>query len=183
MFLLLVVLIAASAFAGTPGASAKNLCAASRIPPEARKLLRRRASGWILQDVSRLNAFARKRWAAEKPRSCPGFAIGRFESTVTSYGVLLVPRKIQARGYRLVVLTRSNGRYRLREAEASKSENSANLFIRSIPISRFFDLRAKRKFNISVADGILLVDSGRSEYESDIFFWSGEAYHSQPVHY
>lgn len=183
-FLLLIALFAASAFAGAPGASAKNFCSVSKIPAEARRLLRRRAGGWILQDAGRLNASARKRWAAEKPVSCPGFAIGRFESAASvSYGVLLVPRKTSARGYRIVVLTRLNGRYQLKEAEASNSADSANFFIRGIPISRFFDLRAKRKFNISVADGIVLVDAGRGEYESDLFFWSGDAYHSQPVHY
>ena len=182
--LLLIALVAASAFAAPRRASAKNLCAADTIPADARKLLRRRSSGWIVQDVNRLSASARKRWTAEKPLSCPGFALGRFESTGSvSYGVLLVHRKTSARGYRLVVLTRSNGRYQLREAEASNSADSANFFIRGIRISRFFDLRAKRKFNISVSDGILLVDSGRGEYESDIFFWSGDAYHSQPVDY
>lgn len=82
-----------------------------------------------------------------------------------------------------MVLTRLDGRYRLREAEASKSADSANFFVRSVPLSRFFDLSAKRKFNIASPGGILLVDSGRDEYESDIFFWSDGAYHSQPVDY
>lgn len=181
--LLLVALFAASAFAGPRRASGRNLCGVNRIPAEVRRLLKKRAGGWILQDVDRLSASARDRWAAEKPPSCPGLAIGRFESTTVSYGLLLVPRKTSTKGYRLLVLTRLAGHYRIREAEASKSADSTNFFIHSIPISHFFDLRAKRRFNIRFPAGIVLVDSGRGEYESDMFFWSGGAYHSQPVHY
>ena len=182
--LLLVALFVASAFGAPCRAAGKNLCGVNRLPAKARELLKKRASGWTVQDADRLSASARERWAAKTPPSCPGIAIGRFESTRTvSYGLLLVPRKNSARGYRLFALTRLGGHYQIREAEASKSADSANFFIRSVPISHFFDLRAKRKFNIRFPDGILLVDSGRDEYESDIFFWSGGAYHSQPVDY
>lgn len=183
IILLLVALLAASAFGGPRRASAKNLCGVNRLPAKVRELLRKRASGWTLQDVDRLNASARERWAAKKPPSCPGLAIGRFESTTVSYGLLLVPRKTSTRGYRLFVLTRSDGHYRIGEAEASTSADSANFFVRSVPLSHFFDLRAKRRFNTRFPDGIVLVDSGHGEYESDIFFWSGGAYHSQPVDY
>ena len=184
IILLLIAVFAASTFAGPRRASGKNLCAASRIPAGARGLLRRRASGWTLQDVGRLSASARERWAAKRPSSCPGLAIGRFESTMTvSYGLLLVPRKTSAKGYRLLILTRLDGHYRLREAEASKSADPANFFVHDVPVSRFFDLNAQRKFNIRFPDGIVLVDSGRNENESDIFFLSGGAYHSQPVDY
>ncbi len=56
-------------------------------------------------------------------------------------------------------------------------------FVRKVPIGRFADQSARRKFHMKGIDGILFVDTSANDYESDLCFWNGSSYDHEPVDY
>src|SRR5580692_3273210 len=66
-------------------------CSLARLPVELQTRLQAEFASWRLQEISDLSPNAKGRWQAEKPLSCPGVAVGRFEKmSETSYAILLV---------------------------------------------------------------------------------------------
>jgi len=67
--------------------------------------------------------------------------------------------------------------------EQSDEGIGRNLFVKRVPIDKFFDKPSQLKFNVASKDGILLVDAGEKEYEADIYYWSNGKYRHDPVDY
>lgn len=156
------------------------------LPSDIQHRLGQQFDSWRVQEAKDLSATARERWQSEKPKACPGIAEGRFAGgTALSYAVLLVPSSHPDGGYKFLVFSPSHGKgsYELTIVEQSNHGGAGNYFIHCVRISKFFDERSRRKFGVKTTEGILLVDAGAKEYETDVYFWVSGGYQHQPVDY
>lgn len=186
----IVVTIAGLLFTAlaTPVASEdqSRACTLTMLPPEMQRHIQTNYSSWQVQDVSNLSASAKGRWQSEKPLSCPGIAIGLFQRVnQKSYAVLLVPANKPDTRYRLLVFTpsESGSPEPIRIIEQSDMSGASNFFVHQITISKFFSTEWVKKLRVSTKEGILFADAGKSEYETDIYFWTGEKYRHEAVDY
>ena len=174
----------ASALPGTAGEAVS--CSVEPFPGSIRSQLKDDLVSWKVQQREDLSKNTRGRWESEKPLQCPGIAIGRFEGgDASAYAVLLVPRNRSTAGFRFLIFAPTDGAstYIRRVLEQSSDSAAENFFIRSIEIRKFFDAASKAKFHVRTSDGILMVDAGESEYETDIYFWANGQYEHQAVDY
>lgn len=170
------------------GAITRNiaLCKSRPLPIDVQRCLRSKFGSYKVQEPSDLSLNARERWQAEKPLRCPGIAVGQFtNSRVPSYAILLVPRSHLDFGYKLLIFNSRIGQpsFEMRIIEHSGESKPRSLFIRAISISRCFDERSRSKFHVRTSEGILFVDAGEQEYETDIFFWANGTYKGEPIDY
>lgn len=181
----LLILLWPLILAGQSG-RAKISCASESLPAEIQRRLREDYEGWRIQTQEYLSPRARGRWESEKPLTCPGIAVGRFENAETlSYAVLLVRAKQTDAGYRFLVFSQKSGDERYEPTLLDKLDDSgaANYFIHAVPMSKFFDEASRKKFQAHTRDGVLLVDSAENEYEVDVYFWSADHYRHEPIDY
>jgi hypothetical protein len=161
-------------------------CTLTRLPAEMQRHIQTNYSSWRLQDVSSLSATAKERWQSEKPVDCPGIAVGQFENmNQKSYAVLLVPADKPDTGYRLLVFTpnRRQAPKRFKAVEQSDKIGASNFFVHQIQITKVFSAEWEKKLRANTRDGILFVDAGESEYETDVYFWTGDEYGRKPIDY
>jgi len=141
----------------------------------------------MIQRPSNLTPSGRRGWEYKKywkPNECPGIAVGSFEESRPSYAILLVQSDQSDRGYRLLVFRpQVSGKYRPTTLESSDRPGAKDTFIRSVHISVFFDSRSLRQFKPVGRDGILIVESGVSQYGADVFFRTASGYQREPVEY
>ena len=163
----------------------RNLCSES-FPSGIQRRLREEYPSWQIQKPENLSPRARGRWQSEKPLTCPGIAVGRFEkTTMSSYALLLVPVEHSDAGYRFLIFTQKSGEtgYDGRLVDRLDGSGAANYFVRSVPISKFFDEASRRKFQAHEPEGVLLIDAAEKEYEVDVYFWSEGRYRHEPLDY
>jgi hypothetical protein len=163
-----------------------QVCTLTLLPAEMQNHIQTAFSSWRLQEVSNLSANAKERWQSEKPLACPGIAVGQFENmNQTSYAVLLVPANKRDTGYRLLVFT-PNARHSpepFRVIEQSDMIGASNFFVHRIQIAKVFSSEWVKKLRVSTKDGILFVGAGTSEYEADVYFWTGDKYQHDAIDY
>jgi hypothetical protein len=156
-------------------------CSLDVLPTAVRRRLNTEYSSWKIQDVFNLSASARRSWEYKKygkPSRCPGIAMGTFENESEAYAVLLVPRARPERAYRFLVFSSGDGEpaYQLTTIEAFDEGGAENLFIRSVRISDFFNTAARKKLGIAANEGVVIVESGKDELWTDVFFWTKHGY-------
>jgi len=156
-------------------------CSIDILPPAVRHQLVTEYSSWEIQDMLNLSASARRSWEsnkAGKPSMCPGIATGAFESASEAYAVLLVPRGRPERAHRFLVFSPRDGRagFQLTTIEAFDDGGAQNLFIRSVRISDLFNITARKKLGITANEGVVIVESGKKESWTDVFFWTKHGY-------
>jgi len=181
MLILLWPLVLAGQTGGT-----KISCASESLPSEIQHRLAEDYGAWRIQKEEYLSARARGRWESERPLTCPGIAVGRFENTETrSYAVLLVHAQQTDAGYKFLVFSQKSGEaiYEPRLVDKLDDGGAANYFLHAVPISKFFDEASRKRFQAHTPDGILLIDSAESEYEVDVYFWSAGHYRHEPIDY
>ena len=164
-------------------ARATIVCDLAAFPLELQQRVKTEFPSWKIQDSRNLTENAKARWQAEKPLACPGIAAGHFESlTRLSYAVLLVPLTNPNSAYRLLVFTTTNEEQgALTVVERSDLPGAANGFVRTVPITKVFNADWRRKLNVGGPEGILFVDAGLDEYETDVYFWSEGKYRHEPI--
>lgn len=163
-----------------------DLCNVQSLPVDIQNLLNQEYGSWKVQEPANLSHRAREAWEPEKPLACPGIAVGYFESAkALAYAVLLVPAGHADQGYRFLVFSEKLGQpgYEVRVLDKLDEKGAANYYIQSTPISKFFDVPSRKKFQARTKDGILLTDSGENEYGVEVYFWSGGRYRHEPVDY
>jgi hypothetical protein len=161
-------------------------CTSAVLPAELQRHIQTDFPSWRPQNVSTLSANAKERWQSEKPLDCPGIAIGLFENmNQRTYAVLLVPANNPDAGYRLLAFTPHGGQSpdAFRVIEQSDKIGASNFFVHQIRIAKVFRTEGVRKLRINTRDGILFVGSGKSEYETDVYFWTGTRYRHEPIDY
>ena len=174
-----VVLLLSTLLFGQGAARANQsptLCKVESLPSEIQNRLKEEYGSWKIQEPTYLSQRAREAWEPEKPLTCPGVAVGHFESAKSlSYAVLLVPTGHPDEGYRFLAFSQ--------KLDKLDEKGAANYYIQSTPISKFFDEASRKKFQAHTMDGILLTDSGENEYGVEVYFWSGGRYRHEPVDY
>ena len=163
-----------------------ELCKVESLPSDIQDQLKQRYGSWRIQDPGNLSRRAHDRWGSEKPVTCPGIAVGHFESArTTTYAILLVPTGHADEKYRLVVFSQKGGQhaYGLQVVDKLDQRGAANYFIHPVAIGKVFSESSKRKFQADADDGILLVDSAENEYGVEIYFWSSGRYRHEPIDY
>ena len=163
-----------------------ELCKPESLPSEIQNRLKEEYGSWKIQEPTDLSQRAREAWEPVKPPTCPGIAVGHFESAKSlSYAVLLVPTGHPEEGYRFLVFSQKLGQpgYEVRVLDKLDEKGAANYYIQSTPISKFFDEASRKKFQAHTMDGILLTDSGENEYGVEVYFWSGGRYRHEPIDY
>src|SRR6185437_12087268 len=157
---------------GTARANEKpELCKPESLPSEIQNRLKEESRSWKIQKPADLSERARGAWEPEKPLTCPGIAVGHFESAKSlSYAVLLVPTGHSDEGYRFLVFSQKLDQpgYEVRVLDKLDEKGAANYYIQSMPISKFFDVASRKKFQAHTIDGILLSDSGENEYGVEV---------------
>ena len=159
-------------------------CSLSSLPLDIQNSLKQDFGSWRIQEAVDLSEYARKTWEGRKPLACPGIAVGLFQSTKPpSFAVLLVPIDHPDYGYRFLIFSRNSNQSScgVLVVERSDKRGASNVFIRKVPISRFFNEESKKKFLVHATEGILMVDSGEEEYEVDLYFWSDGRFRQEPV--
>ena len=158
-------------------------CNTDFFPSSVNMILKRDFAGWEIQKSSNLNSNVREIWQSVKPLKCPGTAIGKFSYTGTllSYATLLV----QADGrFKVVVFWRKEGKSAYEASVVESEENGASsVYIRGVPIRKFFDEVTKKKFDVRASEGILAVHSAENMYEADIIFLTSKGYKEESVDY
>jgi hypothetical protein len=157
-------------------------CSSDALPAAIHGQLRADFARWKIQGPEELSSTARKRWQSMKVRECPGIAVGEFETTNKAYAVLLVPAGHPDTAYRFLVFSGDEGQppHKLL-VEKWDGGGASNYFIHSVPIADYFSDTWKRKLHVDASDGILFADAGKTEYETDVYFWSKGRYQHQPV--
>jgi len=164
----------------------KISCAAESLPSAIQHRLQEEYGQWRIQKEENLSPRARGRWESEKPLTCPGIAVGRFENAeARSYAVLLVPAHQTDGGYRLLVFSRKSGDggYEPKLVDKLDDRGGANYFLHAVSISKFFDEASRKRFQAHTPEGVLLIDSAENEYEVDVYFWSAGHYKHEPIDY
>jgi len=183
---LALILSAAFAF-GTSTAHAaplSDLCSVQALPSQVHAVLARDFAPWKIQDPESLSESARRTWESKKPQGCPGIAVGSFQDAkFLSYALLLVPSDHPDSGYKLLILSRRDNQssFESTVVEHYKGDGSSNYFICRAKAQDFFDASSKAKCQPQAPDVILMIDSGKQEYESDILFWSNGRIRQEPV--
>jgi hypothetical protein len=159
-------------------------CSLDVLPTAVRRRLNTEYSSWKIQDVFNLSASARRSWEYKKygkPSRCPGIATGTFENESEAYAVLLVPRARPERAYRFLVFSSRDGEpaSQLTTIEAFDDGGAENLFIRSVRISDLFNTTSRKKLGIAANEGVVIVESGKDELWTDVFFWTKHGYHRE----
>lgn len=161
-------------------------CKLESLPSDIQSRLKEEYGSWKIKEPTDLSQRAREAWEPEKPLTCPGIAVGHFESAKSlSYAVLLVPKGHPDEGYRFLVFSQKLGQpgHEVRVLDKLDEKGAANYYIQSTPISKFFDEASRKKFQAHTMDGILLTDSGENEYGVEVYFWSGGRYRHEPIDY
>lgn len=157
------------------------LCRVEDLPSTVQDRLKEELGSWKIHEPNRLASRARERWEAEKPLSCPGIAVGQFEGTENSYAIALVRQEQSSDAYKLIVVSGASFT-RVTTVEQSK-DGASSIFIRGVPMERFFDEESKKKFGVSTRDGILIAVASDKEYETSLYFWVKGGYQKEPVDY
>ena len=153
------------------------------LPSDVQQQLAR-MEGWTIQQPSSLGARARERWTAEKPLACPGVAVGRFSNdSGLSYAVLLVSAS-QSGAYKLLMFTAATETrgYAVQTLD-SGDMGAVNFFVHQVAIHKFFNAAAVGRLRPEARDGLLVVDAGNDEYQSDIYFFTRGAYRREWIDY
>jgi hypothetical protein len=163
-------------------------CSIDTLPSSVRAQLNADYVSWKIQDVFSLSPSARRSWEylkIGKPSECPGISAGTFEDGSEAYALLLVPRARPERAYRFLVFSNRPGGplYRLTTVESSDKGGAQNLFIRTVRMSDLFDHASQQKLGITTNEGVLIMESGKSELFADVFFWTKEGYQHEPMEY
>jgi hypothetical protein len=163
-------------------------CSVDVLPPPVRAKLNVDYAAWKIQDIFSLSPSARRNWEYRRfsrPSECPGISAGTFDDGSEAYALLLVPRARPERAYRFVVFSNRQDEpaYRLTTVEASEKGGAQNLFIRSVRMSDVFDHASRRKLGIKSTEGVLILESGKSELFADVFFWTKDGYRHEPMEY
>jgi hypothetical protein len=161
-------------------------CDTNQLPSTIRARLRTDFGTWKSQAPDNLSQRARLSWAGTKSTGCPGIAVGFFRGAQQpSYALLLVPSEHPDAAYRFVVFSPKveNSAYEELVVEKSDDHGASNFFIEKVPVSKFFDETAKKKFQVQTTDAILMTDSAENEYEADVYFWANNKFQHEPVDY
>jgi hypothetical protein len=157
-------------------------CQTQSLPKQVRDILKGEFTTWKIQQPSNLSPSAFTRWKGEKPLSCPGIALGKFETdTENSYAILLVPKE-KSKGYIFVVFSEDSTRYySARVLDKSDEAMGENFLIHGAKVTQFFDDKSRTKFDVKTHEGILFIDAGEAEYEADFYFWTAGSFRHEPV--
>ena len=159
-----------------------DLCHIDALPDDVRGSLTRLFGSWKVQETADLSARARTRWGEERPLSCPGIASGHFQDPKSaSYALLLIPANHSSTAYKIVIYTQQGGgKFYGFKAITQNDGGASELFLHSVPISRFFD--ASSKWSHSKAnEALMVVDSAASE--AYLYLWADTSYDREQVNF
>ncbi len=160
-----------------------NLCRVDSLPQDIRNSLSRYFGEWKVQEPNDLGVRARTRWGEERPLTCPGIAVGHFQSPkAASYALLLVPTSHASNGYKLVIYTQqSSGQYYGFKAVVQEETGGSEVFLSGVPAGRFFDVTSKWVSRSHVSDAVMLIDSAAAQ--SYLYVWSDVGYERADITY
>lgn len=160
-----------------------GLCSSDTLPQDIRGSLSRNFATWKIQEPNDLSVRARTRWGSERPLTCPGIAAGHFKDAKTSsYAVLLIPADHSSGAYTLLVYTQQSGQqYYGFKAVTEGDSGASEVFINSVPTSRFFDANTKPAIKSKAGEAIMLVDSAVTE--AYLYVWADLSYEREQVNY
>lgn len=165
-------------------AQSSRRCDSSILPQEIQAEIHAQFSSWRIQEPADLSPSARETWGNDKPITCPGVAVGKFELRGPSYAVLLVRANHPDLGYKFLIFSRTAGElFESVTAEEWNGKGAGNYFLHAEPITRWFDRSWIRRLHVQVTDGVLLVDSAETEFEADLYFWVNGKFRHEWVDY
>jgi hypothetical protein len=183
--LLPILILSTNCIASTPtspqgqSSGAANGCSSAVLPADVLTQLETQYGSWKIQDMFNLSSSARRSLEYKKygkPPECPGIAIGKFEKQLQGYAILLVPKNEPHSAYRLILFTRSSSGYKLTTLESSDDGGADNVFIRSVRLADSFNSDARRSLQMTATEGILIVESGASQFGADVYFLTKNGY-------
>ena len=167
----------------TLSAQDPTLCSTAELPTSVQAELKGKFSSWRVQDVANLAAMTKERWRAEKPLTCPGIAVGKFESVnATSYAVLIVPALDTDSAYKLLVFTPKVPNS-IKVLEEWNKGGASHYFIHELEINKVLSSGWIKKLDIKTTEGFVSVDAAESEYGVDVYFWADSQYRHKWIDY
>ena len=159
-----------------------DLCHTDSLPDDVRSSLSRLFSGWKIQDTADLSARARTRWGEERPLSCPGMATGHFQDAKnSSYALLLIPANHSTTAYKVIVYTQQGGgKFYGFKAITQGDGGASDIFLHTIPISRFFDPSSKWAKS-KLTEAVMVVDSAATQ--AYLYLWDDTNYDREQVNF
>jgi len=158
-------------------------CNADSLPSDIRDPIKKDFASWRIKETPLLTEHAKSYWISKHLQTCPGIAIGLFQSsTLPSYAVLLVPANLPNSAYKLIVFTRPEGKplYEHIEVERSDDPGASNDFIAKAILNDVFNEETRKKLNAQAPEAILIVDSSEQAPHTAIYFSTAAGWQHQP---
>ena len=160
-----------------------DLCHIDSLPDDVRSSLSRLFNGWKIQEISDLSARARTRWGEERPLTCPGIAAGHFQDPKNaSFALLLIQASHASASYKILIYTQqSGGKYYGFKAVSQADSGASDLFLHTVPPSRFFDASSKWVAHSKLNEAVMVVDSAATE--AYLYLWNDTNYDREQVNF
>jgi hypothetical protein len=151
-------------------------CDKAAMPAQVREMLRSKFAGWRPKQLSDMGADGQKVWLqGSSGKSCPGIAIGRFESaTELSYAFLLLRNSDPTHGYQIVIFSkqRDGGTYTSNLLDHSDAEPDSSLVISKADPGVFSDLESEKSIRTKL-DSVIVewLEKG-----AVLYYWNADRY-------
>ena len=165
------------------GDELSDLCHIDSLPDDVRGSLSRLFNGWKIQETGDLSARARTRWGEERPLTCPGIAAGHFQDPKNaSYALLLIQASHSSASYKILIYTQqSGGKYYGFKAITQSDSGASDVFLHTVPPSRFFDASSKWVAHSKLNEAVMVVDSAATE--AYLYLWDETNYDREQVNF
>jgi len=167
---------------GTKSLRAEGPCDSSHLPTDVTKFLEAKYPSWKIETLADLGQRYKKIWQEKHEQECPGFASGRFHGNGEneSYAVLLIPQDSKNYGYRIIVLTKTEGgTFVANVLESSDKPPSAPVVISRVPPGKYFD--APHWKDIKTNTHSIFVE--RLEVAGRLYYWKQDHFVRIPTSY
>ncbi len=158
----------------------KEPCDGIAVPEPVLQALAHQFSAWRALRLSDLDPSHQGFWLDSKHgRSCPGIAIGHFESkSRLSYAFLLIPKQSSGAGYKLVVVSDTKRTpYNIKVLEEENHPGKISTVVYSVSPGKYSDAEEE----VSVQIPMQGIQSEQMEVGAVLFYWKNGKYHSLVV--
>jgi hypothetical protein len=176
VFLTVVASVCLATVPRLSAAPGPDSCDKAPLPAQVREMLRNKFAGWRPKQLSDLGADDQKVWLqGPSGKSCPGIAIGHFQSaTELSYAFLLLRESGPAHGYQIVIFSKQadGDTYTSNLLDHSDAEPDSSLVISKADPGKFSDLESEKSVRTKL-DSVIVewLEKG-----AVLYYWTADRY-------
>lgn len=162
-------------------AQSSSPCDGATVPTPISELLNDKFPQWRPKRISDMDADNQRFWLeGRNGETCPGIAIGHFESVSRlSYAFLLVPRSNPSGGYKVVIFSKDASKdvYSSTLLDHADEQTYSGIVIFRAEPGKYKDLTGKN--SIQIRTDVLYLEW--IEKGAQLYYWSAGRYHKLQV--